>query len=151
MRKLFSKHSLLWLFVFAGFLLVQGCEAENADDEGAELEQGNEGSSSDNGAADSVEESCSPTQVSGTLRAGTNVLSLDGGEKRKLSFSPQVPKTAGPKRYRILITPPRGDSDPSNNSDSLLVMVKAPDQFLTLYLSNRVHPVFPFVKRVLAN
>jgi len=78
-------------------------------------------------------------------------LSLDGGEKRKLSFSPQVPKTAGPKRYRIVITPPRGDSDPSNNSDSLLVMVKAPDQFLTLYLSNRVHPLFPFVKRVLAN
>ena len=35
--------------------------------------------------------------------------------------------------------------------DSLLVLVKPPDRFLTLYMSNRVQPLYPFVKRVLAD
>ncbi len=78
-------------------------------------------------------------------------ITLNSGEKRKISFSPLIPKTAGPKRYRILINPPPGDADPSNNSDSLLVVVKAPEQFTTLYISNRIQPIFPFIKRVLAN
>lgn len=78
-------------------------------------------------------------------------ISLAAGEKRKISFSPLLPKTAGPRRYRLLLNAPEGDADPSNNSDSLLVVVKAPDQFTTLYLSNRIHPLFPFVKRVLVD
>ena len=78
-------------------------------------------------------------------------ISLAAGEKRKISFSPLLPKTAGPRRYRLLVNPPMGDADPSNNSDSLLIVVKAPDQFATLYLSNRIHPLFPFVKRVLVD
>ena len=90
------------------------------------------------------------------LMLGENILeeislSLASGEKRKVRFSPLVPKTAGPQRYRIITTIPRGDADPSNNSDSLLVVVKAPEQFTTLYLSNQMHPLFPFIKRVLAN
>jgi hypothetical protein len=90
------------------------------------------------------------------LMLGENILeeislSLTSGEKRKIRFSPLVPKTAGPLRYRIVTTIPRGDADPSNNSDSLLVVVKAPEQFTTLYLSNQMHPLFPFIKRVLAN
>jgi hypothetical protein len=79
------------------------------------------------------------------------LITIPAGEKRKISFSPVVPKNAGPQRYRIVSTAPRGDSDPSNNSDSLLVVVKAPDQFTTLYLSNQMHPLFPFIKRILAN
>ena len=78
-------------------------------------------------------------------------ISLAPGEKRKISFSPLLPKTAGPRRYRLLVNAPMGDADPSNNSDSLLIVVKAPDQFTTLYLSNRIHPLFPFVKRVLVD
>jgi hypothetical protein len=78
-------------------------------------------------------------------------ISLAAGEKRKISFSPLLPKTAGPRRYRLLVNPPMGDADPSNNSDSLLIVVKAPDKFTTLYLSNRIHPLFPFVKRVLVD
>ena len=90
------------------------------------------------------------------LMLGENILeeislSLASGEKRKIRFSPLVPKTAGPLRYRIVTTIPRGDADPSNNSDSLLVVVKAPEQFTTLYLSNQMHPLFPFIKRVLVN
>ena len=46
---------------------------------------------------------------------------------------------------------PPGDADPSNNSDSLLVVVKPPEQFSTLYISNRIQPLFPFIKRVLVN
>ena len=78
-------------------------------------------------------------------------VSLKSGNKRKINFSPIIPETAGPKRYRVLVEPPDGDSDSSNNSDTLLVLVKPPDQFTTLYLSNNVHPLFPFLKRVLAN
>ena len=90
------------------------------------------------------------------LMLGENILeeisfSLASGEKRKIRFSPLVPKTAGPQRYRIVTTIPIGDADPSNNSDSLLVVVKAPEQFTTLYLSNQMHPLFPFIKRVLVN
>ena len=78
-------------------------------------------------------------------------LTLKSGEKRKLDFSPLKPKESGPKRYRVLTVPPSGDSDPSNDSDSILVLVKPPDQFSTLYLSNRVQPIYPFLKRTLAN
>ena len=78
-------------------------------------------------------------------------LKLRAGEKRKLSFSPLKPKAAGPQRYRVQIKPPSGDADPSNDADSLLVLVKPPDRFLTLYLSNQVRPLYPFVKRVLAD
>ncbi len=78
-------------------------------------------------------------------------LKLRAGEKRKLSFSPLKPKVAGPQRYRIQLKPPSGDSDPSNDADSLLVLVKPPDRFLTLYLSNQVRPLYPFLKRVLAD
>ena len=70
----------------------------------------------------------------------------------KSIFSPIVPKQAGPQRYRILINSPRGDVEPSNNSDSLLVLVKPPDQFTTLYISNQIRQsLFPFVKRVLVD
>ena len=90
------------------------------------------------------------------LMLGENILeeislSLTSGEKRKIRFSPLIPKTAGPQRYRIVTSIPRGDADPSNNSDSLLVVVNAPEQFTTLYLSNQMHPLFPFIKRVLVN
>jgi hypothetical protein len=78
-------------------------------------------------------------------------LSLPAGEKRKLNFSPLVPKNAGPQRYRVVMSAPLGDADPSNNSDSLLVVVKAPEQFTTLYLSNRIQPIYPFLKRILVN
>ena len=95
--------------------------------------------------------------VSSTLRLslGKKVLEeiplkLKEGELRELSFSPLKPKAAGPQRYRVEIVPPSGDSDPSNDLDSLLVVVKPPDRLLTLYLSNQVRPLYPFVKRVLA-
>ena len=78
-------------------------------------------------------------------------LTLSAGEKRKINFSPLIPKNAGPQRYRIIMSAPLGDADPSNNSDSLLVVVKAPEKFTTLYLSNRIQPLFPFLKRVLVN
>ena len=76
---------------------------------------------------------------------------LKAGETRAISFSPLKPKSAGPQRYRIEVVTPSGDADPSNDVDSLLVLVKPPDRFLTLYLSNRVQPLYPFVKRVLAD
>jgi hypothetical protein len=78
-------------------------------------------------------------------------LKLKAGETRGISFSPLKPKSAGPQRYRIEIVTPSGDADPSNDVDSLLVLVKPPDRFLTLYLSNRVQPLYPFVKRVLVD
>ena len=78
-------------------------------------------------------------------------LNLRGGEKRKINFSPLLPKNAGPPRYRVVMNAPPGDADPSNNSDSLLVVVKAPEQFSTLYISNRIQPLFHFIKRVLVN
>ena len=77
-------------------------------------------------------------------------VTLDPGKKKEITFSPVIPKTAGPRRYRIMVDLSNGDSDMSNNSDSLLVLVKPPDQFSTLYLSNKVHPLYPFLKRVLA-
>jgi len=76
---------------------------------------------------------------------------LKAGETRAISFSPLKPKSAGPQRYRIEVVTPSGDADPSNDVDSLLVLVKPPDRFLTLYLSNRVQPLYPFVKRVLVD
>ena len=78
-------------------------------------------------------------------------LKLKSGETRSISFSPLKPKSAGPQRYRVEIVTPSGDADPSNDMDSLLVLVKPPERFLTLYLSNRVQPLYPFVKRVLAD
>ena len=78
-------------------------------------------------------------------------VTIPGGGKRAISFSPLTPRNAGPQRYRALVSAPLGDADPSNDSDSLLVVVQAPDQFTTLYLSNRIQPLFPFVKRVLVN
>ena len=78
-------------------------------------------------------------------------LNLKSGETRSISFSPLKPKTAGPQRYRVEIVTPSGDADPSNDLDSLLVLVNPPERFLTLYLSSRVQPLYPFVKRVLAD
>ena len=97
-----------------------------------------------------------PIQSSVKLSIGDRLLeeiplSLKPGERRRISFSPLKPKVAGPQRYRVEVTPPSGDADPSNDLDSLLVLVKPPDQFLTLYLSSRVRPLYPFVKRVLAD
>jgi len=78
-------------------------------------------------------------------------LSLSAREKRKINFPPLIPKNAGPQRYRVVMSTPLGDADPSNNSDSLLVVVQAPEQFTTLYLSNRIQPIYPFLKRILVN
>ncbi len=78
-------------------------------------------------------------------------LTIPSGGKKAISFSPLIPKNAGPQRYRVVLSAPMGDADPSNNSDSLLVVVQAPDQFTTLYISNRIQPLFPFVKRVLVS
>ncbi len=78
-------------------------------------------------------------------------LDLKKGEKRKIMLSPQIPKFAGPKRYRLSLKTPEGDSDPSNDFDSLLVLVKPPEQFTVLYLSNQVRPLYSFIKRVLGN
>ena len=78
-------------------------------------------------------------------------LSLKAGEKRRVSFSPYLPKVAGPKRFRLEVDSPNWDSDPSNDSDSLLVMVSPPEQFSLLYLSSQARPLYPFVKRVLGN
>ena len=75
-------------------------------------------------------------------------LDLKKGEIRKIMLSPQLPKFAGPKRYRLSLKTPDGDSDPSNDSDSLLVLVKPPEQFTVLYLSNQVRPLYSFIKRV---
>ena len=96
------------------------------------------------------------TKANLTLMLGDSTLeeikvSMAAGETREVNFSPIVPKQAGPQRYRILINSPRGDVDPSNNSDSLLVVVKPPDQFTTLYISNQIRPLFPFVKRILVD
>ena len=96
------------------------------------------------------------TQTKLRLKLGNKTLeeisvALSAGEKKEVYFSPVVPKQSGPYRYRILINSPRGDADPSNDSDSLLVVVKAPDQFTTLYISNQVRPLFPFLKRILVN
>ena len=76
---------------------------------------------------------------------------LKSGEKRKINFPPQLPGFAGPKRYRLSVDSPEGDSDPSNDTDSLLVIVKPPEQFSILYMSNQVRPLYSFIKRVLGN
>ena len=78
-------------------------------------------------------------------------LTLKAGEKRRVSFSPYVPKVAGPKRFRLEIDSPNWDADPSNDSDSLLVVVNPPERFSLLYLSSQARPLYPFVKRVLGN
>ena len=95
-------------------------------------------------------------QVQVSLMNGDQVVEdmlvdLKGGESRILSFAPIIPKFAGPKRYRLLVSTPEGDSDPSNDTDSLLVVVSPPEQFSVLYLSNQVRPFYPFLKRTLGN
>ncbi|MDG1138641.1 MAG: hypothetical protein P8N49_03890 [Opitutales bacterium] len=76
---------------------------------------------------------------------------LEGGESKVLSFAPLFPKFAGSQRYRLVVVTPEGDSDPSNDSDSLLVVINPPEQFSVLYLSNQVRPLYPFLKRTLGN
>ena len=76
---------------------------------------------------------------------------LKGGESKVFSFAPLIPKFAGPQRYRLLVATPEGDSDPSNDTDSLLVVINPPEQFSVLYLSNQVRPLYPFLKRTLGN
>ena len=74
-------------------------------------------------------------------------LTLKSGEKRKLDFSPQ-PKESGLKDtgfllcHHLVIQTPQ--TIPFNNYR------QAPDGF-NPYLSNRVQPIYPFLKRNLAN
>ena len=75
---------------------------------------------------------------------------IRAGQELRLDFAPIVPEVAGPVRYRLTVEPPSGDRDPSNDADSLLVLVQPPEVVTTLYLSNRVHPLYPFLKRTLA-
>ena len=72
------------------------------------------------------------------VKVDVKLMSIDlkGGESKILSFDPLIPKFAGPQRYRILVGTPEGDSDPSNDTDSLLVVVSPPEQFSILYISN---------------
>ena len=95
-------------------------------------------------------------QVQVTLMNGEQLvenmsIDLKGGESKNLSFAPLIPKFAGPQRYRLLVDTPEGDSDPSNDTDSLLVLVSPPEEFSILYISNRVRPLYPFLKRILGN
>ena len=60
-------------------------------------------------------------------------------------------KSQAPSRFRLEIDSPNWDADPSNDSDSLLVVVNPPERFSLLYLSSQARPLYPFVKRVLGN
>ena len=75
---------------------------------------------------------------------------LKSGEKRKATFHLNC-LVCWPKRHRLSVDSPEGDSDPSNDTDSLLVIVKPPEQFSILYMSNQVRPLYSFIKRVLGN
>lgn len=91
-----------------------------------------------------------------TLLDGEEILQkipveLARNESRVISMPPITPKFAGPKRFRLVVSSPEGDAEPANDSDSILVMVRPPDQFSLLYLSNRIRPLYPFIKRSLAN
>lgn len=77
-------------------------------------------------------------------------VTLQPGEERRVNFSPIKPEVAGPLRLRLSATPPPGDRDPSNDTDSLLVPVLPPEVVTALYVSNRVLPLYPFLKRSLA-
>ena len=77
-------------------------------------------------------------------------VSLSPGKELRIDFAPLVPDVAGPVRYRLKVDPPSGDRDPSNDTDSLLVNVLPPEVVTTLYLSNRVNPLYAFLKRTLA-
>ena len=78
-------------------------------------------------------------------------VNLDPGQEKSLDFAPLIPESAGPARYRLTVDPPSGDRDPSNDSDSLLVLVQPPEVVTALYFSNRIHPLYPFLKRTLAS
>ena len=78
-------------------------------------------------------------------------LTLEAGEIREIKLPPHIPLVAGPHSYQVKLKVPDGDSDPSNDLDSLLVVVKPPEKFSLLYLSNQPHPLYPFLKRVLNN
>ena len=101
-----------------------------------------------NDFADEVKSKVRLLEGEKTLRETT--VTLRAGEELRLDFAPIVPEVAGPVRYRLTAEPPLGDRDPSNDADSLLVLVQPPEVVTTLYLSNRVHPLYPFLKRTLA-
>ena len=54
-------------------------------------------------------------------------ISLARGEKKSISFSPILTNYPGPKRFQLSIEAPNGDADPSNDEDSLLVVVNDPN------------------------
>ena len=77
-------------------------------------------------------------------------MEVEPGGSKKISFDPIVPKTAGTRRYRIVVVSPEGDVDAANDLDTLLVEVKPPLQFSILYISNQPRPLYPFIKRSLS-
>ena len=77
-------------------------------------------------------------------------LNLGAGESRTVRFAPHTPEIPGVRTYRVLVDSLEGDSDPSDDGDAQVVKVRPPAFFSVFYLSHRVMPLYPFLKRSLA-
>ena len=75
---------------------------------------------------------------------------LSPGESRMVKFSPLFPEQAGRINYRLLLDASEGDNNPTDDSANQVVMIQEPDLFSTLYISNQVQPLYPFIKRSLS-
>ncbi len=80
----------------------------------------------------------------------TRNLSLGAGESRIIRFSPHIPEIAGIRTYRVLVDPLEGDADPSDDVDVHVMQILPPQFFSSLYISHQIRPIYPFLKRALA-
>ncbi len=77
-------------------------------------------------------------------------ITVASNETRLIKFSPLVPDRAGRRNYRVMIDSLEGDDDPSDDADFRVVMIREPDLFSVLYLSNQARPIYPFIKHSLS-
>ena len=78
-------------------------------------------------------------------------LNLQNGEAQSIHFDPYVPEVAGVRTFRVVIHSLDGDMDQGDDSDVQVINVRPPSFFSALYLSNRVHPLYSFLKQALMN
>ena len=76
-------------------------------------------------------------------------ITVASNETRLIKFSPGsrscwTQKLPGDDRLL------EGDDDPSDDADFRVVMIREPDLFSVLYLSNQARPVYPFIKHSLS-
>jgi hypothetical protein len=93
-------------------------------------------------------------QTTATLLDGEKVLArkpvnLERNSEETIRFS-YIRETAGARNIRIKLDSPSTDTNPSTDSDFAVALVKAPEEFRLLYLSNRMNLNYRFIKKVLA-